>query len=88
MSFEKVCTYAHFEDNCLQGCVEHSCMHACVRVGTCGEQVFDVETGLDDVVLNLNPAGWIPGVTKEKDWLMLYGLDVSSANNLIITGWP
>ena len=33
-------------------------------------QVFDIETGFADVKLNLNPEGWIPGVTKEKDWLV------------------
>ena len=33
-------------------------------------QVFDIETGMADEKLNLNPEGWIPGVTKEKDWLV------------------
>ena len=32
--------------------------------------MFDIETGIADVKLNLNPEGWIPGVTKEKDWLV------------------
>ena len=33
-------------------------------------QVFDIETGMADVKLNLNPEGWVVGVTKEKDWLV------------------
>jgi len=32
--------------------------------------VFDIETGMADVKLNLNPEGWVSGVTKEKDWLV------------------
>eukprot|EP00884_Botryococcus_braunii_P017509 jgi/Botrbrau1/4441/Bobra.0348s0029.2 len=59
----------------------------CISASSDGKlRIFDVETGLDDVVLNLNPAGWIEGVTTEKDWGMLYALDASAANNLIITG--
>lgn len=29
------------------------------------------------VKLNLNPAGYVPNVTKEKDWGMLHGMDVN-----------
>lgn len=47
-----------------------------------------METGLDEVLLDLNPGGWIEGVTTEKDWCMLYALDASAANNLIIAGAP
>lgn len=39
-------------------------------------QVFDIETGFDTTLLNLNPAGWIEGVTTERSWKMLYGMDV------------
>lgn len=49
-------------------------------------QVFDVETGFDTVVLNMNPDGWIPGVTNERTWIMLYGLDVCTERQLIIAG--
>lgn len=33
-------------------------------------QVFDIETGSNDVIVDLNPGGWIPGVTTEKTWNM------------------
>ncbi|KAK9908379.1 hypothetical protein WJX75_006998 [Coccomyxa subellipsoidea] len=49
-------------------------------------KVFDVETGFDTVVLNMNPDGWIPGVTNERTWVMLYGLDVCTERQLIIAG--
>ncbi|CAL8469557.1 g9098 [Coccomyxa elongata] len=49
-------------------------------------KVFDVETGFDTVVLNMNPDGWIPGVTNERTWIMLYGLDVCTERQLIIAG--
>ena len=49
-------------------------------------QVFDIETGHDRVLLNLNPEGWIVGVTKEKDWKMLYGLDSNKARGMLATG--
>lgn len=39
-------------------------------------QVFDIETGFDTTLLNLNPEGWIEGVTTERSWKMLYGMDV------------
>lgn len=39
-------------------------------------QSFDCETGMDTEMLNLNPEGWIPGVSNEKTWKMLYGLAV------------
>lgn len=35
-----------------------------------GMQVFDIETGLNDIIVDLNPGGWIPGVTTEKTWNM------------------
>jgi hypothetical protein len=40
-----------------------------VRVCACA-QVFDVETGIDSVLVDLNPGGWIHGVTTEKSWNM------------------
>lgn len=49
-------------------------------------QVFDIETGVDREVLNLNPDGWIQGVSNEKNWLMLYGLDVCHDKQLITGG--
>lgn len=49
-------------------------------------QVFDVETGAHKEVLNLNPDGWIQGVSSEKNWLMLYGLDVCKGRGLIAGG--
>lgn len=45
-----------------------------------------METGFDTVVLNMNPDGWIPGVTNERTWVMLYGLDVCTERQLIIAG--
>jgi len=33
-------------------------------------QVFDIETGIDSVLVDLNPGGWIHGVTTEKSWNM------------------
>lgn len=45
-----------------------------------------METGFDTTVLNMNPDGWIPGVTNERNWIMLYGLDVCTERQLIITG--
>ena len=35
-----------------------------------GTQVFDIETGSNDIIVDLNPGGWIPGVTTEKTWNM------------------
>ena len=35
-----------------------------------------METGFDTTLLNLNPEGWIEGVTTERSWKMLYGMDV------------
>ena len=49
-------------------------------------QVFDIETGIYRTVLNLNPDGWIEGVSNERNWNMLYGLDVSRSKNLIASG--
>ena len=48
--------------------------------------MFDVETGFDSTLLNLNPDGWIEGVTTEKSWRMLYGMDVGVERQLIIAG--
>ena len=50
------------------------------------QQVFDIETGFDSTLLNLNPDGWIQGVTTEKSWRMLYGMDVGVERQLIIAG--
>lgn len=36
------------------------------------------------VKLNLNPGGYIPNVTKEKDWGMLHGMDVNRQANFIL----
>ena len=41
---------------------------------------------MDVELLNLNPEGWIPGVSNEKNWGMLYGLDVCGEKNLVLTG--
>ena len=49
-------------------------------------QVFDVETGFDRTLLDLNPDGWIPGVTNERNWVMLYGLGVCQERSLIAAG--
>ncbi|KAK9845886.1 hypothetical protein WJX81_005132 [Elliptochloris bilobata] len=49
-------------------------------------KVFDIETGLDNVIIDLNPGGWIPGVTTEKSWNMLYGLGACGERGLLITG--
>lgn len=35
-------------------------------VNGCLLQVWDVETGIDKVLLDMNPDGWIEGVTTEK----------------------
>ncbi len=45
-----------------------------------------METGFDTTVLNMNPEGWIQGVTNERTWVMLYGLDVCAERQLIIAG--
>lgn len=49
-------------------------------------QVFDVETGFDRTLLNMNPGGWIPGVSNERTWVMLYGMDVDVERQVIIAG--
>ena len=49
-------------------------------------QSFDIETGSDTELLNLNPEGWIEGVSNERNWGMLYGMDVSWHHNMIIAG--
>lgn len=49
-------------------------------------QVFDVETGFDNTLLNMNPGGWIPGVSNERTWVMLYGMDVNAERQIIIAG--
>ena len=51
-------------------------------------QVLDIETGFNSTLLNLNPDGWINGVTTEKSWRMLYGMDVAVERQLIIAGAP
>ena len=45
-----------------------------------------METGLDRELLNMNPDGWIPGVSNERNWVMMYGMDVSLGRNLIAAG--
>lgn len=35
--------------------------------GTC--KLVDLETGCTDTLLDLNPGGWVPGVTTEKTWV-------------------
>lgn len=47
---------------------------------------FDVESGCDTELLNLNPEGWVEGVSNERNWSMLYGMDVSWHRNLILAG--
>lgn len=49
-------------------------------------QVLDVETGLDREVLNMNPDGWIPGVSNERNWVMLYGMDVCGSKGMVSVG--
>ena len=49
-------------------------------------QTFDCETGMDVELLNLNPEGWIQGVSNERNWGMLYGMDVCAQRNLVIAG--
>lgn len=49
-------------------------------------QSFDVESGCDTELLNLNPEGWVEGVSNERNWGMLYGMDVSWHRNLILAG--
>lgn len=41
---------------------------------------------MDVELLNLNPEGWIPGVSNERNWGMLYGLDVCGERSLAIAG--
>lgn len=47
---------------------------------------FDIESGCDTELLNLNPDGWIEGESNERNWKMLYGMDVSWHRNLILAG--
>ena len=49
-------------------------------------QSFDIESGCDTELLNLNPEGWIEGVSNERNWSMLYGMDVSWHHNMIFAG--
>lgn len=49
-------------------------------------QSFDIESGCDTELLNLNPDGWVEGVSNERNWRMLYGMDVSWHRNLILAG--
>ena len=49
-------------------------------------QSFDIESGCDMELLNLNPDGWIEGESNERNWKMLYGMDVSWHRNLILAG--
>ena len=49
-------------------------------------QTFDIESGCDTELLNLNPEGWIAGVSNERNWGMLYGMDVSWHRNVILAG--
>ena len=49
-------------------------------------QTFDIESGCDTELLNLNPEGWIAGVSNERNWGMLYGMDVGWHRNMILAG--
>ena len=49
-------------------------------------QSFDIETGSHVELLNLNPEGWVDGVSNERNWGMMYGMDVSWHRNLILAG--
>ncbi|KAK9811590.1 hypothetical protein WJX72_006636 [[Myrmecia] bisecta] len=49
-------------------------------------KVFDIETGFDSEVMNLNPEGWIDGVSNERNWGMFYGMDVCTHKGLVIAG--
>eukprot|EP00891_Asterochloris_glomerata_P004616 jgi/Astpho2/4616/Aster-00190 len=46
------------------------------------QSMFDIETGADTELLNLNPEG----VSNEKNWGMLWGLDVDKVRNLACVG--
>lgn len=46
-------------------------------------QTFDCETGMDVELLDLNPGGWTGNANT---WNMLYGMDVCSDLNLVLTG--
>lgn len=48
-------------------------------------KALDIETGKSDTLLNLNPGGWIPGVSNERNWGMLGGLAVAN-EGLAIAG--
>eukprot|EP00803_Ostreobium_quekettii_P006654 evm.model.scf_1440.1 EVM.evm.TU.scf_1440.1 scf_1440:1249-2259(-) len=53
-------------------------------------KALDIETGQYRDLLNLNPHGWIQGVSNEKNWGMLYGLAIASQNLAIVgdsRGW-
>ena len=52
----------------------------------CCMQTFDIESGCDSELLNLNPEGWLAGVSNERNWGMLYGMDVSWQHNMILAG--
>ena len=49
-------------------------------------QTFDIETGSHSELLNLNPEGWVEGVSNERNWGMMYGMDVSWHRNMILAG--
>lgn len=49
-------------------------------------QSFDIETGSQVELLNLNPEGWVEGVSNERNWGMMYGMDVSWHRNMILAG--
>ena len=38
--------------------------------------VLDIETGLHYSVLDLNPGGWVQGVSNEKNWNMMQSVGV------------
>jgi hypothetical protein len=58
-------------------CLLHKvCDEVCERAAACAWQAFDIETGSTEELLNLNPDGWIEGVTTEKEWRSCFGLDV------------
>ena len=68
----------------------HTACHAShARRGECYSillQSFDIETGSHMELLNLNPEGWVDGVSNERNWGMMYGMDVSWHRNLILAG--
>lgn len=59
-------------------------MSCCTASSDGTAKVFDIETGANKKLLDLNPEGWIEGVTKV--WHMAYGCDTNPHLHLIMVG--